>query len=221
MQIPPVRSVLQLGELSRRPRTEVGSEQEQKAICCNHCKRLFEPKHSLFVCNKCSYALCGDCHRPLKTIHALSKPNTPALTTSVSLALSVDLDDTSNTVSANSSSRSQYNCPTRFDSMLTIDLNGIRCNNDNNNNNNNNDDESSDNSKSPEMTRAPSMFSECVVCMEHDKNQLFQPCGHYVCCEQCALHLMKGDPTSTTPSLHGLCPICCRKIEQCFRVINS
>lgn len=36
-----------------------------------------------------------------------------------------------------------------------------------------------------ELTRIPSLFTECCVCMERDKSVAFLPCGHYICCDIC------------------------------------
>jgi hypothetical protein len=45
---------------------------------------------------------------------------------------------------------------------------------------------------------------ECVVCMCYDKNTVFGPCGHYNCCNMCAL---------TIKDTTGNCPMCRNKIE--------
>ncbi len=42
---------------------------------------------------------------------------------------------------------------------------------------------------------------ECVVCMAEDKSKVFVPCGHYVCCADCA-SIVKGT-TSTCPMCRG------------------
>lgn len=45
----------------------------------------------------------------------------------------------------------------------------------------------------------------CVVCRRLNKNTVFQPCGHFSSCDQCAEHLEK-------------CPICMQGIGQKFKV---
>lgn len=72
-------------------------------------------------------------------------------------------------------------------------------------------DELNDLSTEPkELTRIPSIATECIICMETDKKMAFQPCGHYVACENCAM-LMK---------LEGNCPICSAKILGLFRIFE-
>lgn len=45
----------------------------------------------------------------------------------------------------------------------------------------------------------------CVVCRRFNKNTVFQPCGHFSSCDECAEHLEK-------------CPICMQSIGQKFKV---
>jgi hypothetical protein len=47
--------------------------------------------------------------------------------------------------------------------------------------------------------------TRCIVCMEEDKDQLFLPCKHVLCCGGCAKKLM--DTTR-------LCPTCRAPIKQ-------
>lgn len=46
--------------------------------------------------------------------------------------------------------------------------------------------------------------SECVVCMVEEKTHVFAPCGHYVCCFDCA---------SAIQSTSCTCPMCRNTIE--------
>lgn len=32
---------------------------------------------------------------------------------------------------------------------------------------------------------------ECVVCMDQESQVIFRPCGHFVCCGDCAIQLLK------------------------------
>ncbi|KAI9080329.1 hypothetical protein K1719_037723 [Acacia pycnantha] len=41
----------------------------------------------------------------------------------------------------------------------------------------------------------------CVICLEHEYNAVFVPCGHMCCCTTCSSHLTS-------------CPLCRRRIEQ-------
>ncbi|XP_047334937.1 E3 ubiquitin-protein ligase SP1 isoform X2 [Impatiens glandulifera] len=47
----------------------------------------------------------------------------------------------------------------------------------------------------------------CVVCLEHEYNSVFVPCGHMCCCVSCSTHL-------TT------CPLCRRRIDQTVRAFR-
>lgn len=44
----------------------------------------------------------------------------------------------------------------------------------------------------------------CVICLEHEYNAVFVPCGHMCCCMGCSSHLTA-------------CPLCRRRIEQIVR----
>ena len=58
---------------------------------------------------------------------------------------------------------------------------------------NDQDDEEEEDTDVPEI-----LF--CVVCMDAQKKTLFQPCGHLVCCESCAVMV-------------DACPMCRKPIE--------
>ncbi len=45
---------------------------------------------------------------------------------------------------------------------------------------------------------------ECCICMAKDKDSVFAPCGHYTCCNECAIKVKTSS---------GLCPMCRSKIE--------
>ncbi|KAL1331494.1 E3 ubiquitin-protein ligase SP1 [Arachis ipaensis] len=51
------------------------------------------------------------------------------------------------------------------------------------------------------MKRDRSMPDLCVICLEHEYNAVFVPCGHMCCCTTCSSHLTN-------------CPLCRRRIEQ-------
>ena len=48
--------------------------------------------------------------------------------------------------------------------------------------------------------------SDCVICMEADKESVFAPCGHFYCCESCAKQIYNNGS--------GKCPICRASISQ-------
>ena len=60
-----------------------------------------------------------------------------------------------------------------------------------------------------EITRVDFVLTECVICMERDKNVAFLPCGHYIACEECA-KLLQHDI--------GMCAICSAGIESVLRI---
>lgn len=45
--------------------------------------------------------------------------------------------------------------------------------------------------------------SECLVCFEREKSKVFNPCGHYYCCNECSLKCQT-------------CPVCRAKIISCI-----
>ncbi|XP_021835149.1 E3 ubiquitin-protein ligase SP1 isoform X2 [Spinacia oleracea] len=47
----------------------------------------------------------------------------------------------------------------------------------------------------------------CVICLEHEYNAVFVPCGHMCCCTACSSHLSN-------------CPLCRRRIEQVVRTFR-
>lgn len=51
---------------------------------------------------------------------------------------------------------------------------------------------------------ATTELDQCVVCMERQKNQFFQPCGHVCCCQVCASNVRE-------------CPLCRAPIQQAFQ----
>ena len=54
-----------------------------------------------------------------------------------------------------------------------------------------------------EAPHQPSFYeeedNECVVCMDSEANQFFNPCGHVLCCHTCAEKIMHNSK---------LCPVC-------------
>jgi len=62
-----------------------------------------------------------------------------------------------------------------------------------------------------EMTRIPSILTDCCICMERDKEVAFLPCGHYIACEQCA-KLLQSDT--------GMCAICSKKIHSIVKIFE-
>ncbi|KAH3744260.1 hypothetical protein Pelo_14345 [Pelomyxa schiedti] len=50
----------------------------------------------------------------------------------------------------------------------------------------------------PNPTSPVSQSDECAVCMEHERNAVFVPCAHLVCCFECA-SIMKTCPTCRGP----------------------
>ena len=61
-----------------------------------------------------------------------------------------------------------------------------------------------------ELTRVPSILTECSICMECDKDSAFLPCGHYTSCEKCAKYIKESGS--------GMCPICNVKIQSILRI---
>merc|ERR1712107_611081 len=61
-----------------------------------------------------------------------------------------------------------------------------------------------------ELTRVPSILTECSICMECDKDCAFLPCGHYTSCEKCAKYIKESGS--------GMCPICNVKIQSVLRI---
>eukprot|EP01084_Bolivina_argentea_P105713 189308_1 len=53
--------------------------------------------------------------------------------------------------------------------------------------------------------------NECCICMDREKEVAFQPCGHYIACEQCAI-VLKND--------NGTCAVCNRKIRSVLRIYD-
>ncbi|KAJ0112910.1 hypothetical protein Patl1_01165 [Pistacia atlantica] len=47
----------------------------------------------------------------------------------------------------------------------------------------------------------------CVICLEHEYNAVFVPCGHMCCCTACSSHLTS-------------CPLCRRRIEQVVKTFR-
>ncbi|XP_034227700.1 E3 ubiquitin-protein ligase SP1-like isoform X2 [Prunus dulcis] len=47
----------------------------------------------------------------------------------------------------------------------------------------------------------------CVICLEHEYNAVFVPCGHMCCCTTCSLHLTS-------------CPLCRRRIDQAVKTFR-
>ncbi|CAL1362077.1 unnamed protein product [Linum trigynum] len=47
----------------------------------------------------------------------------------------------------------------------------------------------------------------CVICLEHEYNAVFLPCGHMCCCTTCSSHLTN-------------CPLCRRRIEQVVKTFR-
>ncbi|XP_050238856.1 E3 ubiquitin-protein ligase SP1 isoform X2 [Mercurialis annua] len=47
----------------------------------------------------------------------------------------------------------------------------------------------------------------CVICLEHEYNAVFIPCGHMCCCTTCSSHLSN-------------CPLCRRRIEQVVKTFR-
>jgi len=163
------------------------TNKSKKTLCCNYCKRIFELNHSLFMCKECQYCLCSDCYRPMTVLKQNSKKDGESTSKSAK-----DENDVKTSGVVEDNKNKTNGLQELDDSLASLE-------------------------ETPhELIRIPSIFTECVVCMEHEKNQLFQPCGHYICCESCAVQLMSPD---TNPG-GGLCPVCNKKIEQCFRVIN-
>eukprot|EP01084_Bolivina_argentea_P133706 235993_1 len=60
-----------------------------------------------------------------------------------------------------------------------------------------------------ELTRIPSILTDCCICMERDKEVAFLPCGHYIACESCA-KLLQNDT--------GMCAICSMKIQSILKI---
>ncbi len=54
-----------------------------------------------------------------------------------------------------------------------------------------------------EAPHQPSFYededNECVVCMDSEATQFFNPCGHVLCCQACAEKIMHNSK---------LCPVC-------------
>ena len=44
----------------------------------------------------------------------------------------------------------------------------------------------------------------CIICLQHDKEVLFNNCSHLYCCKECAIKIYKSTQQ---------CPICKEKIE--------
>ncbi|RYR71907.1 hypothetical protein Ahy_A02g006113 isoform B [Arachis hypogaea] len=57
------------------------------------------------------------------------------------------------------------------------------------------------------MKRDRSMPDLCVICLEHEYNAVFVPCGHMCCCTTCSSHLTN-------------CPLCRRRIEQVVKTFR-
>jgi hypothetical protein len=60
---------------------------------------------------------------------------------------------------------------------------------------------------SSEASRPLAQVTECNVCMERDRNAVFLPCSHVVCCNECA---------SKIKAQRGRCPVCRTAIAQVF-----
>ncbi|KAJ8453239.1 hypothetical protein Cgig2_008123 [Carnegiea gigantea] len=61
-----------------------------------------------------------------------------------------------------------------------------------------------DESGSDTTKRESLMPDLCVICLEHEYNAVFVPCGHMCCCTSCSSHLTN-------------CPLCRRRIDQVVR----
>lgn len=44
---------------------------------------------------------------------------------------------------------------------------------------------------------------ECIVCMDKERRQAVQPCGHFAYCEQCVVEIVAG----------GVCSVCQQPVE--------
>ncbi|KAG0476451.1 hypothetical protein HPP92_013292 [Vanilla planifolia] len=53
----------------------------------------------------------------------------------------------------------------------------------------------------------------CVVCLMRRKRSAFVPCGHLVCCSQCAIYVLHG--------LSPKCPVCRQAISSSIRIYDS
>ena len=51
--------------------------------------------------------------------------------------------------------------------------------------------------------------TECIICMDAEKDVVFAPCGHYCCCDRCAIIIKSGQQSK--------CPLCRGNIEQIVR----
>ncbi len=56
----------------------------------------------------------------------------------------------------------------------------------------------------------------CVICMSNRRNTAFNPCGHYLCCDECASELF-GKYTFAKPK----CPICRKECQSFVKIIVS
>lgn len=52
----------------------------------------------------------------------------------------------------------------------------------------------------------------CTVCINAESNQVFIPCGHICCCEDCANHIMRESGNVKK------CPICKGEISSMYKV---
>lgn len=56
----------------------------------------------------------------------------------------------------------------------------------------------------------------CVICMSNRRNTAFNPCGHYLCCDECATELF-SKYTFAKPR----CPICRKECQNFVKIIVS
>ncbi|XP_024876540.1 E3 ubiquitin-protein ligase cblA-like [Temnothorax curvispinosus] len=55
----------------------------------------------------------------------------------------------------------------------------------------------------------------CTACIDAEANQVFIPCGHICCCEECANHIMRENDYVKK------CPICKEEISTVYKVYMS
>lgn len=60
----------------------------------------------------------------------------------------------------------------------------------------------------PVPHRSETRNTECVVCLYRERDMVFKPCRHLVCCYVCSKRLRK-------------CPVCTKRIRRQERIFNS
>ena len=53
----------------------------------------------------------------------------------------------------------------------------------------------------------------CVICLMRRKRSAFIPCGHFVCCERCAMSVERDSAPK--------CPVCRQQIRSSVRIYDS